>query len=190
MYRREWIPKENNTHVSASKITIYDAGAFIYELLEIEGESSRLFCWEVLNREQDGNKIVETLKSVPGDWVPFDLISSETYSLKLIDSGYEIPGWTILNISRGLDYLNQDPTAQRDQRDPRGQKDQRDPRGQRDQGQKKQALEFGEQVQPQLVPSVPLKVQKGSRQSLQQKNKNLNNSTQPSQVLSLKNQVY
>lgn len=101
MYKREWTPRENNDFASASKITIYDAGAFVYELLEIEEQSPRLFCWEIQDREQGpGGKVIENLKSVLGEWIPFDLLNSESYSVKLIDSGYEIPGWTITNINQ------------------------------------------------------------------------------------------
>jgi hypothetical protein len=100
MYRREWILKENSVIDSASKITIYDAGAFIYELLEIDKQSPRLFCWEILNRElASGGRIIEYLKAIPSEWIPFNLLSSETYPVVLVESGYEISGWMIKNIN-------------------------------------------------------------------------------------------
>ena len=100
MYKRKWTISDTEVpSTTTSKITIYDAGAYSYEYLEIDGKNPRLFSWEVINREKmsDGS-IIETLSAIQDEWIPFDTISSESYPVKLIESGYEIPGWTIQNI--------------------------------------------------------------------------------------------
>ena len=100
MYKREWTKTDIDIpNTTTSKITIYDAGAYSYEYLEIDGEVPRLFSWEVINREKiNDGRIIETLSAIPDEWVPFDTISSESYPVRLIESGYEIPGWKIQNI--------------------------------------------------------------------------------------------
>ena len=94
-YIRKWTSSENNIETT-SKITIYDAGAYLCEYIEIEGSEPVYFCWEVLSREKDSSdNIIETLRFIPGDWIPFDVISSEVYPIVLNNKGYEIPGWNI-----------------------------------------------------------------------------------------------
>lgn len=100
MYKRKWtITDTDLSNTTTSKITIYDAGAYSYEYLEIDGKVPRLFSWEVINREKmiDGT-IIETLSAIHDEWIPFDTISSESYPVRLIESGYEIPGWKIQSI--------------------------------------------------------------------------------------------
>ena len=89
MYRKWTI--NDKTIESESKITIYDAGAYVCEML-----GDTYTCWEVVSREkgEDGS-ITELLQPVEGDWTPFDIISSESYPVNVIDGGYEITGWTI-----------------------------------------------------------------------------------------------
>ena len=100
MYKREWtITDIDIPSTIASKITIYDAGAYSYEYLEIDGNVPRLFSWEVINRERTNDgRVIETLSAISDEWIPFDTISSESYPVRLIESGYEIPGWKIQNI--------------------------------------------------------------------------------------------
>jgi len=101
-YIRKWTSSENNIETT-SKITIYDAGAYLCEYIEIEGNESVYFCWEVISREKDSSgNIIETLRFIPGDWIPFDVISSEVYPIVLNNKGYEIPGWNIELDFKGL----------------------------------------------------------------------------------------
>jgi hypothetical protein len=111
-YIRKWTSSENNIETT-SKITIYDAGAYLCEYIEIEGNESVYFCWEVISREKDSSgNIIETLRFIPGDWIPFDVISSEVYPILLNNKGYEIPGW---NIEFDFKQLATQPLAQASQ---------------------------------------------------------------------------
>ena len=93
-YTRKWTSSENNIETT-SKITIYDAGAYLCEYIETDVNEPVYFCWEVVSREKDSSgNIIETLRFIPGDWIPFDIISSEVYPILLNDTGYEIPGWS------------------------------------------------------------------------------------------------
>ena len=66
MYKREWtITDIDIPSTIASKITIYDAGAYSYEYLEIDGNVPRLFSWEVINRERTNDgRVIETLSAI------------------------------------------------------------------------------------------------------------------------------
>ena len=165
-YIRKWTSSENNIETT-SKITIYDAGAYLCEYIEIEENESIYFCWEVISREKDSSgNFIETLRFIPGDWIPFDVISSEVYPILLNDKGYEIPGWNIEVDFKGL--------AQRQE----GQKLE-------EQQQQAQPLSQTQQPQPQAL-QAPQQAQKysaqvkGQRQilhplQLQQRNKKRGN---------------
>ena len=54
-------------------------------------------CWEVQSRTRnDLGEIVEELKSMPQDWVPFDSFNQEIYSGRILQGGgFEIRGWSV-----------------------------------------------------------------------------------------------
>ena len=84
-----------------NKITRYDFGGFVGDLLEGLNGFTEWKCWEVLKRVKTNGQIIETLQSVPEDWVPFKLISCETYPVKLNESGYEFAGWLVKDSEKG-----------------------------------------------------------------------------------------
>jgi len=77
------------------QLTKYDFGGFVGDLIEDPNKPPEWKCWEVLNRERMNKRIVETLRAVPEDWVPFELISCETYPIRMNESGYELGSWLI-----------------------------------------------------------------------------------------------
>lgn len=96
MYRRTWTPIQNQSEfTSKSSITIYDSGAYWGELYS-DGEWK---CWEIISRQQENDGIIEYLREMPQDFVPFEIINTETLPLKIVNPSrqeFEIPGYRIL----------------------------------------------------------------------------------------------
>ena len=77
------------------QLTKYDFGGFVGDLIEDSKGLQEWKCWEVLKRVKENDQVTETLKAVPEDWVPFELISCETYPIQMNESAYELAGWLV-----------------------------------------------------------------------------------------------
>lgn len=77
------------------QLTRYDFGGFVGDLIEDSKELYQWKCWEVLKRVKENGCLIETLRSVTEDWVPFELVSCETYPIKLNKLGYELGCWLV-----------------------------------------------------------------------------------------------
>jgi hypothetical protein len=91
MYKRVWTPTVCERTGTESKITICDFGVYYGELVD---DSWR--CWEVVSRNRlDSGEIVEELRLMPQDWVPFDSYCAQTYGGHLSENSMFIRGWSV-----------------------------------------------------------------------------------------------
>lgn len=93
MFRRTWTPvKIENKSVSGQKIYLYDGGITCGELYEETWRS-----WEVVSRTKDSaGRIIEILRRLPQDFVPFKIINIEAISiLEYSQDSLTIPGWKV-----------------------------------------------------------------------------------------------
>ena len=91
MYKRIWRPTICESSKTESKITIYDFGAYYGELVDDDW-----ICWEILSRARAENgEIVEELRLMNQDWVPFDSYHSQRYTGYVSGDNTFIRGWSI-----------------------------------------------------------------------------------------------
>lgn len=91
MFRRRWTPATYEPAATESKITIYDFGAHCGEM--INGEWS---CWEIHSRTRNElGEIVEELKEMPQDWLPFQPFTQQLYSGEILQGGFRVRGWSV-----------------------------------------------------------------------------------------------
>ena len=92
MYRRTWIPSEDIKKETKETIELYDFGTICGALYENEWSS-----WEVISRTKDNSGcIIEILKEMPQDYVPFQILHKELYPLyEFSKDRMLIPLWTI-----------------------------------------------------------------------------------------------
>ena len=93
MFRRTWTPvKLENKSVSGKNIYLYDGGITCGELYEETWRS-----WEVISRTKDSaGRIIEILKRLSQDFVPFKIINTETISVvEYSQDSLTIPGWKV-----------------------------------------------------------------------------------------------
>ncbi len=91
---RKWIKtSDTNTHVQQqSKVIFYDCGEYWGEYYDDE----TWVCYKILNRQRTADGIEETLERMYDDFVPWDVLSTEEYTIleKTADS-IRIPGWRL-----------------------------------------------------------------------------------------------
>ena len=92
MYRRTWIPSEDIKKDTKETIELYDFGTICGALYENEWSS-----WEIISRTKDNSGcIIEILKEMPQDYVPFQILHKEMYPLyEFSKDRILIPLWTI-----------------------------------------------------------------------------------------------
>ena len=110
MFQRVWTPLICPYSDNESKITIYDFGVYCAELVN----GGDWTCWEIVSRRatNDGS-VVETLREMPQDFVPFETYSAQTYTGTVSDGLMRIRGWSILTteMEKGLDRPQEAPRA-------------------------------------------------------------------------------
>jgi hypothetical protein len=92
MYRRVWTPSEYVKKDTKEQIHFYDSGIICGTLYENEWSS-----WEIISRTIDASGcIIEMLKEMPQDYVPFQCLNIESHPLyEFSQDRIEIPGWNI-----------------------------------------------------------------------------------------------
>jgi len=104
MYKRVWSPIICERSDTESKITIYDFGVYYGELV---GDDWK--CWEILSRVlTESGEIVEELRAMPQDWVPFDSCYRQTYTGHISGDNIFIRGWSI-QTTKYIDCLPDPP---------------------------------------------------------------------------------
>ena len=155
MFRRAWTPAVIEGSNNESKIHVYDFGVYCGELIE-----DNWTCWEILSRtKNEAGEIVEELRKMPQDWVPFEDFTCETYMGTSTADMIHIRGWSIRTTEiPPLEKLSNHPPkvekvikqhrprVQQQQR-PQGQQQQR-PQGQQQQRPPQQRPQ-GQQQRPQ-----------------------------------------
>jgi len=100
MYKRTWTPTQTETAYTGT-ITFYDSGIVCGELF-----NDSWLSWEILDRKKEDGKIIETLRELSQDYVPFQVLHTETHEAVEDSTGNIcIPGWTIT-------YEMSNPSAQ------------------------------------------------------------------------------
>lgn len=90
MYKRVWTPRQTKTAYTGT-ITFYDSGIVCGELF-----NDSWLSWEILDRKRIDGKIIETLRELSQDYVPFEVLHTETHEAVEDSSGNIcIPGWII-----------------------------------------------------------------------------------------------
>lgn len=90
MYKRTWTPTETKTDYTG-RITFYDSGIVCGELF------NDAWCsWEILDRVKNGDTIIETLRELSQDYIPFEVLHIETHeAMEDYMGNVHIPGWII-----------------------------------------------------------------------------------------------
>ena len=90
MYKRTWTPTQTKTAYTGT-ITFYDSGIVCGELF-----NDSWLSWEILDRKKEDGKIIETLRELSQDYVPFQVLHTETHEAMEDSTGNIcIPGWII-----------------------------------------------------------------------------------------------
>ena len=90
MYKRIWTPTQTETAYTGT-ITFYDSGIVCGELF-----NDSWLSWEILERKKEDGKIIEILRELSQDYVPFEVLHTETHEAVEDSSGnIYIPGWII-----------------------------------------------------------------------------------------------
>lgn len=105
MFRRTWTPAVIEGSNNESKIEIYDFGVYCGELI-----GDNWTCWEILSRtKNEAGDIVEELRKMPQDWVPFEEFTRETYLGTSTTDRIRIRGWSILTVEIPSEKLPSHP---------------------------------------------------------------------------------
>ena len=144
MFRRAWTPAVIEGSNNESKIHVYDFGVYCGELIE-----DNWTCWEILSRtKNEAGEIVEELRKMPQDWVPFEDFTCETYLGTSTADMIHIRGWSIrtTEIPPPEKLSNHPPKVERVIKQHRPQEEQQRPSQQRPPQQQRPQ---GQQQRPQ-----------------------------------------
>ena len=88
--------KDTRTIEYTDTLTTWDTGSTLYERLSDGTERS----WKVIGREtnESGLGFTETLSELPAYATPTELVWKETVPAKATTQGFQIPGWSVLEV--------------------------------------------------------------------------------------------
>jgi hypothetical protein len=92
---RTWVKTSQSSSQSSSsqsKVIFYDSGDYWGEYYDDE----TWVCYKILSRKKSADGIEETLERMYDDFVPWDVFSTEEYTiLERTANSLEIPGWRL-----------------------------------------------------------------------------------------------
>lgn len=89
--RRTWIPTDTSNKTEIGTVEFYDFGTVCGHLIDDEWKS-----WEIISRIDSSGCIIEELKELSQDYVPFILLHQESHPIyEMTANSLIIPGWTV-----------------------------------------------------------------------------------------------